>query len=46
VAATAIPFLLLGLWENKYGNIPALAQSSYDSLGRPAKSAPPADSSK
>jgi hypothetical protein len=46
VAATAIPFLLLGLWENKYGNIPALAQSSYDSLGRPAHSAPPADSTK
>ena len=44
VVATAIPFLLLGLWENKYGNIPALAQSSFDSLAAPAKSAPPPDS--
>ncbi|MGB6596406.1 MAG: ABC transporter permease, partial [Candidatus Acidiferrum sp.] len=32
VVATVIPFLLLGVWENKYGNIPALAQSSFDSL--------------
>ena len=44
VLATAIPFLLLGLWENKYGNIPAQAQSAYDSLNGPAKSAPPQDS--
>jgi ABC-type multidrug transport system permease subunit len=36
VLATAIPFLLLGLWENKYGNIPVLAQSAYDSLSKPA----------
>ena len=43
VVATAIPFLLLGVWENKYGNIPALAQSAFDSLGAPAKSAPPPD---
>jgi ABC-type transport system involved in cytochrome c biogenesis permease component len=43
VLATAIPFLLLGLWENKYGNIPAQAQSAYDSLNGPAKSAPPPD---
>ena len=34
VVATAIPFLLLGLWENKYGNIPAQAQSAFDSLTR------------
>jgi len=46
VVATAIPFLLLGLWENKYGNIPAQAQSAYDSLSRPAKSAPAPDSPK
>jgi ABC-type multidrug transport system permease subunit len=43
VAATAIPFLLLGLWENKYGSIPAQAQSAYDSLNKPVKSAPPTD---
>ncbi|HEY6384357.1 MAG TPA: ABC transporter permease, partial [Candidatus Acidoferrum sp.] len=35
VIATAIPFLLLGLWENKFGNIPAQAQSAYDSLSAP-----------
>jgi ABC-type multidrug transport system permease subunit len=44
VVATAIPFLLLGFWENKYGNIPAQAQSALDSLSGPAKSAPPPDS--
>ncbi|MGB2671686.1 MAG: ABC transporter permease [Candidatus Acidiferrum sp.] len=43
VVATVIPFLLLGVWENKYGNIPALAQSSFDSLSEPAKSAPAPD---
>jgi ABC-2 type transport system permease protein len=46
VIATAIPFLLLGLWENKFGNIPAQAQSAYDSLSSPAKSPPPPDSPK
>jgi ABC-2 type transport system permease protein len=46
VIATAIPFLLLGLWENKFGNIPAQAQSAYDSLSSPAKSSPPPDSPK
>jgi ABC-type multidrug transport system permease subunit len=44
VLATIIPFLLLGFWENKYGNIPAQAQSALDSLSKPAKSAPPPDS--
>jgi ABC-2 type transport system permease protein len=45
VVATAIPFLLLGLWENKFGNIPAQAQSAFDSLnGQQEKSAPPPDS--
>jgi ABC-type multidrug transport system permease subunit len=46
VVASAIPFLLLGFWENKYGNIPAQAQSALDSLGGPQKAAPPPDSSK
>jgi ABC-2 type transport system permease protein len=46
VIATAIPFLLLGLWENKYGNIPAQAQSAFDSLNEPQKSAPPPDAPK
>jgi ABC-2 type transport system permease protein len=46
VVATAIPFLLLGLWENKYGSIPAQAQSAYDSLSAPARSAPRAVSPK
>ena len=46
VVATAIPFLLLGLWENKYGNIPAQAQSAFDSLNGPQKSAPPPDAQK
>jgi ABC-2 type transport system permease protein len=46
VLATAIPFLLLGLWENKFGNITAQAQSAFDSLNGPAKSAPPPDAPK
>ncbi len=46
VLATAIPFLLLGFWENKYGNIPAQARSSFASLTAPAKSAPPPDAPK
>jgi len=46
VIATAIPFLLLGLWENKFGNIPAQAQSAFDSLNGPPKSAPPPDAPK
>jgi ABC-2 type transport system permease protein len=44
VLATIIPFLLLGFWENTYGNIPAQAQSALDSLSAPAKSTPPPDS--
>jgi ABC-2 type transport system permease protein len=40
VVATAIPFLLLGFWENKYGHIPAQAQAAFDSLD----AAPPPDS--
>ncbi|HEY2544920.1 MAG TPA: ABC transporter permease [Candidatus Acidoferrum sp.] len=46
VAATAIPFLLLGFFENRYGHIPERAQTALDSLSAPAKSAPPADSPK
>lgn len=44
VLATIIPFLLLGFWENTYGNIPAQAQTALDSLSAPAKSTPPPDS--
>jgi ABC-2 type transport system permease protein len=45
-AATAIPFLLLGIWENKTNRTMAQAQAMYDSLSAPSKSAPPADSLK
>jgi ABC-2 type transport system permease protein len=43
-AATAIPFLLLGLWENKTNRTMTQAQAMFDSLSAPSKSAPPADS--
>src|SRR5882672_6522871 len=43
-AATAIPFLLLGIWENKTNRTMAQAQAMFDSLNAPSKSAPPADS--
>jgi len=46
VIATIIPFLLLGFWENKYGDIPAQAQSAFDSLNGPQKTAPPPNSPK
>ena len=46
VAATAIPFLLLGIWENKTNRTIARAQAMFDSLNVPSKSAPPADSQK
>jgi ABC-2 type transport system permease protein len=46
VLATIIPFLLLGFWENTYGNIPAQAQSALDSLSEPAKSTPSPDAPK
>jgi hypothetical protein len=42
-AATAIPFLLLGIWENKTNRTISLAQAMYDSLNAPSKSTPPAD---
>ncbi len=45
-AATAIPFLLLGIWENKTNRTMAQAQAMFDSLNAPSKTAPPADSRK
>jgi ABC-2 type transport system permease protein len=45
-AATAIPFLLLGIWENRTNRTMAQAQVMFDSLSGPSKSAPPADSQK
>jgi ABC-2 type transport system permease protein len=46
VAATAIPFILLGIWENSSNRTMAKAQAMYDSLNSPSNSAPPADSKK
>jgi ABC-2 type transport system permease protein len=43
-AATAIPFLLLGIWEFKTNRTLAQAQAMFDSLNAPSNSAPPADS--
>jgi ABC-type multidrug transport system permease subunit len=37
-AATALPFFLLGVWENKNGQILTQAQAAYRSLDQPAKS--------
>lgn len=37
VAATAIPFLLLGIWENKSSHTIAKAQAMVDSLNAPSK---------
>jgi len=34
--ATALPFFLLGVWENKNGKILNEAQAAYRSLDRPA----------
>jgi ABC-type multidrug transport system permease subunit len=45
-AATAIPFLLLGMWENRTNRTIAQAQAMFDSLNAPSNSAPPADSQK
>ncbi|MGH8219688.1 MAG: ABC transporter permease [Steroidobacteraceae bacterium] len=39
--ATAIPFLLLGVWENQYGRIPTQAQAAFRSLASPENSSPP-----
>ena len=46
ILATAVPFLLLGIWENKVGTIPKQAQSAFDSLSSPARSSPPPDANK
>jgi hypothetical protein len=40
--ATALPFLLLGVWENKNGQILTQAQAAYRSLDQPANPSPPA----
>jgi ABC-2 type transport system permease protein len=45
-AATAVPFLLLGVWEFKTNRTLAQAQAMFDSLNAPSNSAPPADSQK
>jgi len=41
VLATALPFFLLGVWENKNGQILAQAQAAYRSLDRPSTSEQP-----
>ncbi len=38
-ASTAIPFLLLGIWENRTNRTIAQAQAMYDSLNAPSKPA-------
>jgi ABC-2 type transport system permease protein len=43
VAATAIPFVLLGLWENKSSRTISKAQAMLEYLNAPAKSAPGPD---
>jgi ABC-type multidrug transport system permease subunit len=43
VAATAIPFLLLGLWENKSSRTISKAQAMLEYLNAPSKSAPAPD---
>jgi ABC-type polysaccharide/polyol phosphate export permease len=40
--ATTLPFLLLGIWENKVGTTLAQAQTLYQSLDQPSKSDQPA----
>jgi ABC-2 type transport system permease protein len=39
-AATALPFLLLGIWENKTGTIILQSQAAYRSINGPAKTKP------
>jgi len=43
--ATALPFLLLGAWENSNGDILKQAQAAYHSLEQPANSDQPAKTS-
>ena len=40
-AATALPFFLLGVWENNYGQILVQAQAAFRSLDEPSKSDQP-----
>lgn len=42
VLATAIPFVMLGIWQNKSNRTMAKAQAMYDSLNAPAKTDQPA----
>jgi ABC-2 type transport system permease protein len=41
VLATAVPFLLLGIWENRYGSITTQAQAALRSLDDSGRPAPP-----
>ena len=43
-AATALPFFLLGVWENDHGQILVQAQAAFRSLDRPAKNSQPQSS--
>ncbi len=40
VLATALPFFLLGVWENHHGQILVQAQAAYRSLDQPSKADP------
>jgi ABC-2 type transport system permease protein len=42
-AATALPFLLLGIWENRTGTIILQSQAAYRSINNPAKTKPQTD---
>jgi hypothetical protein len=42
-AATALPFLLLGFWENRAGGLLLDSQKAYMSVQNPSKAAQPAD---
>ena len=44
--ATALPFFLLGVWENGNGNILKQAQTAFQSLERPANANQPSKTSK
>jgi hypothetical protein len=41
--ATALPFFLLGVWENHTGTIILQSQAAYRSINRPAKAKPQSD---
>jgi len=45
VLATALPFFLLGVWENKNGQILTQAQAAYRSLDRPSSTDQPKSNS-